>query len=114
MNSCDILQLTRRDFLVNGARGIGGLAFAALLRGDGLLAADAPAGSARGAGIGPPHFAPRARRCIFLYMEGGVSQVDLLDPKPRLKELDGQAIPDSMTHNVRFAFLQKEARLPKV
>src|SRR6267143_2232613 len=39
-------------------------------------------------------------------MEGGVSQIDLSDPKPMLRELDGQTVPGSMTKNVRFAFLQ--------
>ena len=99
----EILQLTRRDFLVNSARGLGGLAFASLLQADGLLAAPSP-GTPR-----PPHFAPRAQRCIFLYMEGGTSQVDLFDPKPKLRELHGQKMPDSLTKNVRFAFLQKDS-----
>ncbi|MFM1768739.1 MAG: hypothetical protein RJA22_1268 [Verrucomicrobiota bacterium] len=105
MSPDDLLQLTRRDFLVNAARGVGGLAFASLLRADGLLAAPAPPGPTAPAG---PHFAPRAKHCIFIYMEGGVSQIDLFDPKPKLNELDGQKLPDSMTRNVRFAFLQKD------
>ena len=103
MTPGDIVQLTRRDFLVNTARGVGGLAFASLLQSEGLLAAmqnKSPASSA--------HFAPRAKHCIFLYMEGGVSQIDLFDPKPKLRELEGKKIPDSMTKNVRFAFLQPD------
>ena len=99
----EILQFTRRDFLINGARGVGSLAFASLLRGDGLLAASANPQSL------VSHFAPRARHCIFLYMEGGVSQMDLFDPKPKLNELVGQKMPDSLTKNVRFAFLQKDS-----
>ena len=102
MNAQEILQLTRRDFLVNAGRGVGGLAFASLLRADGLLAGEAPARPA------PPPFPARAKHCIFIFMEGGVSQIDLFDPKPRLKELDGQKMPDSLTKNVRFAFLQKD------
>jgi len=106
----DILQLTRRDFLVNSARGVGGLALASLLKADRLLAAGPPPAPARPGPLVPrlSHFAPRAKQCIFLYMEGGVSQIDLFDPKPRLKALDGQAMPESMTKNVRFAFLQKD------
>ena len=108
----DIAQLTRRDFLVDTARGVGGLALASLLEADGLLAGEA---GSRGPGSTaapspltpkPPHFTPRAKQCIFIYMEGGVSQIDLFDPKPRLRELDGQTLPESMTRNVRFAFLQ--------
>ncbi len=105
-----IVDLTRRDFLVNTARGVGGLAFASLLANDGLLAAGAKKSSTELNPFAPkpPHFAPKAKRCIFIYMEGGVSQLDLFDPKPKLNELNGQKLPDSMTKNVRFAFLQKD------
>jgi hypothetical protein len=107
MDPDDILKWTRRDFLVNAARGAGGLALAQLLSADGLLAATAPSGGKLWP-TGHGHFAARARACIFLYMEGGVSQVDLFDPKPRLNELNGQKMPESLTKNVRFAFLQKD------
>src|SRR5260370_7359449 len=60
----------------------------------------------------PPHFVPKAKACICIYLEGTPSQIDLFDPKPKLNELDGQKLPDSMTEKVRFAFIQKEgARL---
>ena len=42
-------------------------------------------------------------------MEGGPSQMDLLDPKPKLNELDGQPMPDSLLKDVKFAFTQKES-----
>src|SRR6185436_19309575 len=44
----------------------------------------------------PPHFAPRARRVVMLYMGGGPSQMDLLDPKPMLQKHDGDPIPGSI------------------
>jgi hypothetical protein len=102
----DLVKLTRRDFLTSSASGIGGLALASLLTQEGLL-------SRAEAGTGPmtlkaPHFPPKAKACICIYMEGGPSQMDLFDPKPKLAELDGQKLPDSMTKNVRFAFLQKD------
>jgi hypothetical protein len=105
-----IIDLTRRDFLVSTTRGIGGLAFASLLAGDGLLAADAKKISTELNPFAPkpPHFAPKAKQCIFIYMEGGVSQLDLFDPKPKVNELNGQKLPESFTKNVRFAFLQKD------
>src|SRR5881397_3105390 len=87
MSPQEILQLTRRDFLVNAARGVGGVAFASLLRADGLLAAHGTRNTQHASAPHPPlppHFAPRARQCIFLFMEGGVSQIDLFDPKPKL------------------------------
>src|SRR6185503_5395262 len=114
MDPRDILNFTRRDFLVSTARGVGGVALATLLGSDGLLARE----PAKEVSVlnpfapRPPHFAPKAKQCIFIYMEGGVSQLDLFDPKPKLNELNGQSMPESLTKNVRFAFLQKEtARL---
>ena len=45
---------------------------------------------------GQPHFLPRAKRVIFLFMSGGPSHVDLLDPKPKLAEMNGQPLPFDM------------------
>src|SRR5947208_14808772 len=100
----------RRNFLATSASGIGLAALASLLRDDGLLAAPATAANPRAARA--PHFAPKAKACICIYLEGAPSQLDLWDPKPKLNELNGQKLPESMTKNVRFAFIQKEgARL---
>jgi hypothetical protein len=99
------LHPSRRDFLTSTASGIGLLALASLLRDEGLLAAEA---AANPLAPRPPHFAPRARNCICIYLEGAPSQIDLFDPKPKLRALDGQPLPESFTRNVRFAFLQKE------
>jgi hypothetical protein len=102
------LLRSRRNFLATAASGIGTLAVASLLRDEGLLAAEAVNPLAPKA----PHFAPKAKACICFYLEGAPSQIDLWDPKPKLNELHGQKLPESMTKNVRFAFIQKEtARL---
>jgi hypothetical protein len=102
------LLLSRRRFLTGASSGIGLAALASMLRDDGLLAAEAINPLAPKA----PHFAPKAKACICIYLEGAPSQIDLFDPKPKLNELDGQKLPESMTKNVRFAFIQKEgARL---
>ena len=83
-----------------------------LLRDDGLLAAEATQEPADPLAPRLAHFAPKAKACIYIYLEGAPSQIDLFDPKPKLNELNGQPLPESMTKNVRFAFLQKEtARL---
>ena len=74
MEPRDIINLTRRDFLVNASRGVGGLALASLLARDGLLATEAPTRTSLHAAR-LAHFAARAKNCIFLYMEGGVSQI---------------------------------------
>ena len=106
MDSHELIQRTRRDFLLSGARGVGGLALASLLGQVGLLWANA---NTHGQAARFAHFAGRAKACIFIYMEGGVSQIDLFDPKPKLNELSGQKMPESLTKNVRFAFIQKES-----
>jgi hypothetical protein len=102
------VEITRRDFLATSASGIGTLALGSLLAKEGLVA------SAQ-AGTGPmrerlSHHAPRAKACICIYMEGAPSQIDLFDPKPKLLDLDGQKLPESLTRNVRFAFIQRSRR----
>ncbi len=97
----------RRDFLATSASGLGTVALASLLQQDGLLATETSPLTARLA-----HFAPKAKACICFYLEGAPSQLDLWDPKPKLNQLNGQKLPESMTKNVRFAFIQKDgARL---
>jgi hypothetical protein len=107
------LTQSRRDFLTTSASGIGLLALASLFQDDGLLAAEAKAADAANPlAPRPPHFAAKARACICIYLEGAPSQIDLFDPKPKLNQLHGQKLPDSMTKKVRFAFIRKEgARL---
>jgi len=94
--------LSRRDFWFKAGMGIGGLALTDLLAHDGLLAA-APAndpGSCLGSeGITdspylpkPPHFKPRAKSVIHLFMSGGVSHVDTFDYKPELEKHHGVAL----------------------
>ncbi len=78
----------RRDFLQQTSSGFGWLAFAALAQQQALRAASAGPLSPK-----PPHFAARAKRVIFLCMQGAPSHVDLLDYKPKLSALSGQAAP---------------------
>jgi hypothetical protein len=91
----------RRRFFTSSASGLGTLALASLLHDDGVLAADVPAPLV--------HFAPKAKRCVYLFMEGGPSQMDLFDEKPKLRELDGQPMPESVLKEIKFAFIQKES-----
>ena len=94
---------SRRRFLHRACGGVGGLALTRLLGADGLLGANGGLGQVR------PHHAPKAKNCIYIYLEGGPSQMDLYDPKPKLNELDGQPLPESMLREMRFAFLAKES-----
>jgi Protein of unknown function (DUF1501) len=105
----DLIAHSRRSFLTSTASGIGLLALASMFREDDLLAGEPPADSADPLLPKALHFAPRAKRCICIYLEGGPSQMDLFDPKPKLNELNGEALPESLTKEVRFAFIQKES-----
>ncbi len=103
------LQLARRQFFTSTASGLGSLALASLLAGDGLLASE-PASNRQTDPLAPrsPHFPAKAKQCIFILPAGAPSHLDLFDPKPKLVELHGQPLPESMTKNVRFAFIKKE------
>ena len=82
----------RRAFLRSAGCGFGTLALAAMLGDEGLLADDKTADP-----LAPkkPHFEPRAKRVIFLFMSGGPSHVDTFDPKPELTRLHGETLPAS-------------------
>src|SRR3954462_13452483 len=81
---------TRREMLRHCAGGFGAVALAALLS-DWAYGADAPSAPTAGSDEHrPSHLPPRARSVIFLFMEGGPSQVDTFDPKPRLDRENGQ------------------------
>lgn len=110
------LLLSRRRFLTSSASGAGAMALASLLTRDGLLANDAKDSKATSYNpLAPkaPHFEPAAKACIFIFLAGAPSQIDLYDPKPKLKELDGQPLPKSMAENVRFAFINAKSAMLK-
>ncbi len=102
------IATSRRSFLTSAASGLGLVALSSVLRGEGMLGQDADPLLPR-----PPHFAPMAKNCIFVFLAGGPSQFDLFDHKPKLNELHGQPLPPSLTKNVRFAFIQKDSAVVK-
>ena len=109
---------TRRHFFRDCRIGLGAMALGSLLSEDGWLKTAQGQAATLRAGLGDssmapksPHFTPRARSVIFLFMAGGPSQLDLFDYKPKLNELDGKVIPESYVANKRFAFLKKDAKL---
>ncbi len=104
--------LARRDFLRGAGAGIGGLALSSMLARD-LCAAQATIATQDPLAPRAPHFAPKAKNIIWLFMNGGPSQLDLLDPKPALLELDGQPVPESFTKGERFAFIKGPATILK-
>ncbi|MBI2823063.1 MAG: DUF1501 domain-containing protein [Planctomycetia bacterium] len=102
------LTLSRRQFFSDCGLSLGGIALAALMERDGLAAAAARAGPLA---VKPPHFQPKAKAVIQLFMAGGPSQLELFDLKPKLRELSGQPIPASYTEGKRFAFIKPDAKL---
>jgi hypothetical protein len=92
--------LTRRQFFGRSAVGIGTAALATLLNRD-LLGAPA---TPRAAGLpGLPHFAPKAKRVIYLFQNGAPSHVDLLDYKPKLAAWRGKEIPAEVQGGKRLS-----------
>ena len=84
----------RRDFLKRAGFGFGGLALSAMFAQDGF--AESPAiDPLRPLAPRPPHLAAKAKSCIFLFMEGGPSHIDLFDPKPELQKHAGEPLPPS-------------------
>jgi len=90
---------TRRQLLGRSAAGLGGIALSTLLSPD-QAAAASPNETIRDL---RPHFAPRAKRVIYLLQNGAPSHVDLFDWKPELERLHGTQIPDSVVGGARFS-----------
>jgi hypothetical protein len=87
-------RVRRRTFLADCGMGFTGLVLGAMLGRDGVLKAQSPAESWIPPD-GKPHFAPKAKRVIWLFMQGGVSHVDTLDPKPALNKYGGMKIGET-------------------
>ncbi|MEM6692026.1 MAG: DUF1501 domain-containing protein, partial [Planctomycetota bacterium] len=104
----DPIHPQRRDFLTTAASGIGGVALGSILTEEGVLRAEDAFGGSDDH-VRPPHFAPKAKACICIYMAGAPSQLDLFTPKPKLAELHGQKLPKSILDKARFAFIQPDS-----
>jgi len=96
--------VTRRELFGQSAVGIGTAALASLLHADRLASGGEPRRSEPQGGLpGLPHFAPKAKRVIYLFMNGGPTHVDLFDYKPKLKLLHGEPIPQDYVEGKRFS-----------
>ncbi len=99
-------SLTRRAFLGGGAAGLGALALNSLLS-PSVFGAAAPTAGDRWRGlINPLHHTAKIKRVIYLYQAGGPSHLEIFDPKPKLREMNGQAMPESFTQGQQIAQLQ--------
>jgi hypothetical protein len=104
LDRTQLLQLaSRRTFLNRTTTGMASAVLANFLRPRQATAADASAGLGL---VNPLHFAPKAKRVIFLCMAGGPTHLETLDYKPKLAELHGQPMPESFTKGQPIAQLQ--------
>jgi len=94
------LCLERREFFAGALGGLGGAALLSMLQ----------RGSAHAA-PGGPHFAPKAKRCICIFLSGAASHLDLFQYKPKLNELHGQRPPEDLLQGKRFSFIDKNNAL---
>jgi hypothetical protein len=102
----------RREFLTTTASGLGMAALGSMLTDDGLMKrAAAEVELANPLAAKEPHFDAKAKACIFIFMAGAPSHLDLFDQKPILKERHGEPLPESMLERVRFAFIKKDNAL---
>ncbi len=87
-------QVTRRTLLRSGANGLGAMALGS------MLGREALAGEISARDV--PHFAPKAKRVIYLFMNGAPSQIDLFDYHPKMRELHGIELPESIRQGQRL------------
>src|SRR3954468_21195782 len=105
-------QMNRRDFFGRFALGMGGMALFGLLNRDLLAAQPAAVNPFKGI-LDRPHFTPKAKRIIYLFMSGGPSQHDLFDYKPLLNQRNGEDLPESVRMGQRLTGMTGyQARLP--
>ncbi|NQV27180.1 MAG: DUF1501 domain-containing protein [Rhodopirellula sp.] len=95
------LRTTRRDLLNNSSRAVGAAALASLVN-ESATSAVAATDNGRGGLPGLPHFAPKAKRVIYLFMSGGPSHIDTFDYHPEVRELHGQELPESVRQGQRL------------
>ncbi len=100
--------MSRRHFLNSFGMGLGGIALSSLLKPEALLGAS----NSRSV-LGTSHFAPKAKRVIYLFQSGGPSQLDLYDPKPTLIKKHGTELPEEIRQGQRLTAMSgNQASLP--
>src|SRR5215510_11714333 len=85
--------ITRRSFLADTGMGFTGLALGALLFRDGVVRAESPEDWAPPSGF--PHFRPKAKSVIWIFLCGGLSHIESFDVKPELNKYGGKSIEDT-------------------
>lgn len=104
-----LVEQTRRHFFENCGVGVGKIALASMLAGNGVNTSARAEERTDPFVPRPPHFVPTAKRVIYLFMAGAPSQLETFDYKPKLAELEGNPIPPSVIKGQRYAFIQPDA-----
>src|SRR5881396_1112105 len=99
-------EISRRWFLEQCGVGLGSMALGQLLAEAGFAS-----GSDDPLGVKHPHFAPKAKRVIFLFMAGAPSHLELFDYKPQLAKFDGTLPPAELIKGYRAAFINPSSKL---
>ena len=98
-----VASMNRRVFMKNSLYSLGSTALASLLGGNSVE-------SLMNNDLGLPHFSPKVKRVIYLFQSGAPSQLELFENKPKLKELFGQELPDSIRKNQRVTGMTSNQR----
>src|SRR5215468_3998825 len=102
--------ITRRWFFRQCGVGLGSIALGSLLNSQSARAATPPL-AANPLAPRQPHFKPKAKRVIYLFMGGAPSQLDLFDYKPTLAKYNGQPVPKEVVMGQKYAFIKPDAAL---
>jgi hypothetical protein len=105
-----LAHTTRRHFLKESAAGVGAIALSSLL-GRNAMAAPGSIAATNPLAARLPHFAPKAKRVIYLHLTGSPPNLDLFDYKPELVKRDGQDCPDDVLKGRKFAFTAGKPKL---
>src|SRR5437588_167457 len=103
--------ITRRWFFRQCGVGLGSIALASLLDPGKVFGGEKMAAASNPLAPRQPHFKPKAKRVIYLFMGGAPSQLDLFDYKPTLAKYNGQPVPKEVVMGQKYAFIKPDAAL---
>src|SRR5690242_13191718 len=101
--------VTRRWFFRQCGVGLGSIALASLLEEEKAFGAKTVSATNNPLAPKQPHFTPKAKRVIFLFMAGAPSQLDLFDYKPALAKYNGKPVPQDVVMGQKYAFIKPDA-----
>jgi hypothetical protein len=107
----DAKLITRRWFFEQCGVGLGTIALGQLLHASGYAASSADTAAVNPLAPKPPHYAPKAKRVLFLFMAGAPSHLELFDNKPQLARFDGTSPPAELVKGYRAAFIKPSSKL---